>query len=226
MKPPASRVAAALAMAALYGPVLLRAQGQPPAAEPAAQETPAQASGTPAQDATQPGTLFPVWYLQSNRNIDPRVRPNAGLRTPMAYYPIAGGPMFYPAFSPVAPDFLGVQATTPWSVRGSLALVGVDDQRVSSKLQEFRDLRDGVTAGLEAHYRDGRGTFNLIGRQLGRGDQDLTMDGGTAGIFQWSMLYDETPHNYAFGARSLYSGAGTDVLTIAPSIRRDVQNSA
>jgi hypothetical protein len=46
----------------------------------------------------------------------------------------------------------------PWSVRGSLALFGVDDQRVSSKLQEFRDLRDGFTAGLEAHYREGRGT--------------------------------------------------------------------
>jgi hypothetical protein len=118
----------------------------------------------------------------------------------------------------LAPDFLAVQATTPWSVRGSLALFGVDDQRVSSKLQEFRDLRDGVTAGLEAHYREGRGTFNLLGRELGRGDQDLTMDGGTAGIFQWSMLYDETPHAYAFDARSLYSGAGTDTLTTADGI--------
>jgi MtrB/PioB family decaheme-associated outer membrane protein len=225
MRPPTS-YATALVIAALYGSARLLAQGQPPAEPPPAQETQAQASGTPAQDATQAGTLFPVWSLQSNRNIDPRVRPNAGLRTPMAYYPIAGGPMFYPTFSPVAPDFLGVQATTPWSVRGSLALFGMDNQRASSKLQEFRDLRDGVTAGLEAHYREGRGTFNLIGRQLGRGDQDLTMDGGTAGIFQWSMLYDETPHNYAFGARSLYSGAGTDALTIAPSIRRDVQNSA
>jgi hypothetical protein len=214
-------VTAALVMAAIYGSVPLLAQNQRPAAEVA----PAQGSGTPAQDATQAGTLFPVWYLKSSRNIDPRVRPNAGLRTPMAYYPIAGGPLFYPNFSPIAPDFLDVQATTPWSLRGSLALFGVDDQRVSSKLQEFRDLRDGVTAGLEAHYREGRGTFHLIGRELGRGDQDLTMDGGTAGIFQWSMLYDETPHNYAFGARSLYSGSGTDTLTIADGIRRDIQNS-
>src|SRR4030088_2623335 len=181
MRPPASHVAAALLMAALFGSGPLRAQGRPPAVEPApAQETQAHASDTPAQDAAQTGTLFPVWYLKSNRNIDPRVRPNAGLPAPTAYYPIAGGPMFYPTFSPVAPDFLGVQATTPWSLRGSLALFGVDDQRVSSKLQEFRDLRDGVTAGLEAHYGEGRGMFNLIGRQLGRGDQDLTMDGGTA----------------------------------------------
>src|SRR5712671_1888480 len=224
MRPPTS-YATALVIAALYGSARLLARGQPPAEPPPAQETQPQASGTPAQDATQAGTLFPVWSLQSNRNIDPRVRPNAGLRTPMAYYPIAGGPMFYPNFSPVAPDFLGVDATTPWSLRGSLALFGMDNQRASSKLQEFRDLRDGVTAGLEAHYREGRGTFNLVGRELGRGDQDLTMDGGTAGVLQWSVLYDETPHNYAFGARSLYSGAGTDTLTIADGIRRDIQNS-
>src|SRR6266853_2115449 len=103
MRLPASVTTAALVMAALHGSVPLRAQGQP-AAEPApAQETQAQASGTPAQDATQAGTLFPVWYLQSNRNIDPRVRPNAGLRTPMAYSPIANGPVLYPVFSPVAP---------------------------------------------------------------------------------------------------------------------------
>jgi len=223
---PRTPYAIVLVIAVLSGCARLLAQGQYAATAPApAQETQEQASGTPAQDATQAGTLFPVWYLKSNRNIDPRVRPNAGLRTPMAYYPIAGGPMLYRTFSPVAPDFLGVQATTPWSVRGSLALFGVDDQRVSSKLQEFRDLRDGVTAGLEAHYREGRGTFNLIGRQLGRGDQDLTMDGGKAGIFQWAMSYDETPHTYAFGARSLYSGAGTGTLTIADGIQRDLQNS-
>ena len=230
-----ARVKDALAIALLCGSVPLLAQAPVPAAEPAsAQETlrpgsgqaPMDASGTPAQDATQAGTLFPAWRLQSNRNIDPRVRPNAGLRMPMAYYPIANGPLLYPAFSPVAPDFLGVQMPTPWSVRGSLALFGVEDQRASSKLQEFRDLRDGVTAGLEAHYREGRGIFNLVGRELGRGDQDLTMDGGTAGVFQWSMLYDETPHTYAFGARSLYSGAGSNTLTIADSIRRDIQNSA
>ena len=224
MKPPYSHAAAALVIAWLVGSARLLAQGQPAATEPASAEgAQAQASGT--QDPTQASTLFPVWYLKSNRNIDPRVRPNAGLRTPMAYYPIANGPLLYPTFSPVAPDFLGVQATMPWSLRGSLALFGVDDQRASSKLQEFRDLRDGITGGLEAHYREGRGTFNLVGRELGRGDQDLTMDGGTAGIFQWSMLYDETPHNYAFGARSLYGGVGTNTLTIADSIRRDLQNS-
>jgi putative beta-barrel porin MtrB/PioB len=216
---------AALVIAALYGSAPLLAQGDPSPEPAPAQENRQDASSTPAQDATRAGTLFPVWYLKSNRNIDPRVRPNAGLRTPMAYFPIAGGPLLYPNFSPVTPDFLGIQATTPWSLRGSLALFGVDDQRASSKLQEFRDLRDGVTAGLEAHYREGRRTFNLFGRELGRGDQDLTMDGGTGGIFQWSMLYDETPHNYAFGARSLYSGVGTDTLTIADGIRRDLQNS-
>jgi putative beta-barrel porin MtrB/PioB len=219
-------VTAAIMIGLLHGSARLVAQSQFAQTPASTQETQAQAPATPGQDAAQADTLFPVWRLLSNRDIDPRVRPNAGVRVPMAYYPIAGGPLFYPNFSPVAPDFLGVQTTTPWSLRGSVALFGVDDQRASSKLQEFRDLRDGATAGLEAHYREGRRTFNLLGRELGRGDQDLTMEGATAGVFQWSMLYDETPHTYAFGARSLYSGISTNTLTIADGIRRDLQNSA
>ena len=126
----------------------------------------------PAQDAAQPNTLFPQWRLQSVHAIDPRVAPNAGLRLP---------PLF-PAFSPVAPDFLGPGGpSTPWSLRGSMALFGVDDERASSKFQEFRDLRTGVTAGLEARYREGDYLFNVVGRHLGRRDQDLAIDGGKGG---------------------------------------------
>lgn len=190
------------------------------------QSAPAVSTDRAAQDATLPNTQFPAWFLKSTRPIDPRVRPNVGLRVPMAYYPIPGGPLLYPNYSPVAPDFLGGQNTTPWSIRGSIALFGIDDERESAKFEEYRDLQDGTTAGLEARYRDGHTFFNLVGRQLGRGDQDLNMDGGRAGRLQWSAFYDETPHNFAFDTKTLFAGVGTDRLTVADAIQTDLQNSA
>ena len=165
--------------------------------------------------AAQPNTLFPSWRLQATHSIDPRVAPNAGLRL---------RPLF-PTFSPVAPDFLGPSGpSTPWSLRASVALFGVDDARASSKFQEFRDLQDGVTAGLEARYREGDYLFNVVGRQLGRRDQDLAIDGGRGGRYYFTALYDETPHNYAFGVPSLYGGIGTGRLTIADPIQADLQS--
>ena len=168
-----------------------------------------------AQDAAQPNTQFPQWRVQAIHPIDPRVAPNAGLRV----RPLV------PTFSPVAPDFLRPAGpSTPWSLRASMALFGVADERASSKFQEFRDLRDGVTAGLEARYRQGDYLFNVVGRQLGRRDQDLAIDGGRGGGYYFNVLYDETPHNYAFGVPSLYGGIGTGRLTIADPIQADLQS--
>ena len=105
-----------------------------------------------------------------------------------------------------------------------MALFGVDDERASAKFQEFRDLQDGVTAGLEARYREGDHFLNVVGRQLGRSDQDLAIDGGRGGQYYFKLRYDETPHNYAFGVPSLHAGIGTGRLTIADPIQADLQS--
>jgi MtrB/PioB family decaheme-associated outer membrane protein len=83
-----------------------------------------------------------------------------------------------------------------------------------------------VTAGVEGHYREGNTVFNLIGRQLGRKDQDLSLDGGVAGLYQLGINYSETPHNYAFDARSLWAGVGTDTLTLPDGMQADLQSTA
>jgi len=177
------------------------------------------------EDVTATGTLYPPWSLRSTRQIDPRVRPNLGKRVLTSYHPIKGGPLLYPTFSPLTPDYLEEQTARPWSLRASTAFFAVSDERASSKLQEYRDLSDGFTAGLEAKYRRGNTAFNLVGRQLGRDDQDLRLDVGSAGKVQLSALYDEIPHRFAFGATSLYGGIGSSHLTIPDSIQADLQNS-
>ena len=188
----------------------------PPGAPPSEARLSDPLAGALAEaGAAQPNPLFPQWRLHGTHAIDPRVAPNAGLRV---------RPLF-PSFSPVTPDYLGAAGpSTPWSLRVSVALFGVNDERVSSKFQEFRDLRDGVTAGLEAGYREGDSLFKVVGRHLGRRDQDLAIDGGRGGQYYFNVLYDETPHTYAFGVPSLYGGIGTGRLTIADPIQADLQS--
>ena len=45
-----------------------------------------------------------------------------------------------------------------------------------------------------------------------------------ADSYYFTALYDETPHNYAFGVPSLYGGIGTGRLTIADPIQADLQS--
>jgi MtrB/PioB family decaheme-associated outer membrane protein len=188
----------------------------------AADPQPAQ---TLAQDATLPNTFFPAWSLRATRRIDPRIGPNAGLRIARSYYPIAGGPLLYPNFSPEEPDFHGGDPTNNWAVRQSLGFFGVGDEHVSSKFQEFRDVRSGLTAGLEGHFRSGNTVLNVVARQIGRGDQDFALDGGLAGTYQYALSYSELPHNYAYDAKSLWSGIGTGSLTLPDAMQADVQSS-
>lgn len=221
-KPRAFRIASALAFT-LACSVVMGQEPAPPVSEPT--ETPATETEL-AQDATQKDTLFPAWSLVSTGRIDPRIRSNAGLRQPLSYYPIKGGPLLYRNFSPVLPDYSGKEPSSPWSVRMSTMILGMDDEHVSAKFQEYRDVRNGMTAGLEGHYRSGDTFLHVLGRQIGRKDQDMALDGGVAGWTQWSLLYSETPHNFAFDAKSLWAGIGTDNLTLADGMQTDLQNTA
>jgi hypothetical protein len=171
----------------------------------------------PAEDANQPNSQFPPWALYSNRNVDPRVKYNGGIRLPQ----------IFPNFSPIVPDYdRTLLDTKNWSLKVSLAQFFVNPDPKSAKFEEFRDVRDGVVTGVEAHYRDRNYFLNAVGRNLGRNDEDLNIDGGIAGKYIFSFYDDETPHNYMFGAKSLYTGIGTGNLVIADSIRADIQNNS
>jgi MtrB/PioB family decaheme-associated outer membrane protein len=197
---------------------------------PAAQEQTAQAQSTQepaagdvekpdeaiakAADAVPPTTLSPPTWLASNRNIDLRLRPNAGIRP-----------------WPRSSDFLslardpGDGTAMPWSIKTSLSTLLVSSEWESAKFQEYRDVQDGTTAGVEFHLRDGDLRLDLVGRNLGLGDQDLVVDGGKAGKYLLAFAFSETPHHYNFDARSLYAGIGTTQLTISDQIQTDLQSS-
>lgn len=154
--------------------------------------------------------------LFSSRRIEYRLRPLGALRVPA----------LAPVFSPVAPHFMGEDpAGTRFALRASLSLFSVDGERQSAKFQEFRELDDGAVLGIDGQYRSPDAFFHVVGRHLFQDDGDLWLRGGHTGKYRAEIFYNQILHNFAFDARSLYSGVGTGELTIADSIQQNLQSS-
>lgn len=94
----------------------------------------------------------------------------------------------------------------------TLVLRGVSGENESAKSQEYGDLQDGVTASAGLRYGKGAYYLEIDGRNFGLDDQSLRLRGGRYGSFTYSAFYDETPHNYSFGARTFFTGIGTAEL--------------
>lgn len=94
----------------------------------------------------------------------------------------------------------------------TLRLQAFDDERESAKSQEYRDLQDGVAAAVELRYVKGAYYLAIEGQNFGLDDQSLELRGGAYGSFKYRFFYDETPHNYSFGARTYFTGVGSDTL--------------
>ncbi|MHB8836943.1 MAG: MtrB/PioB family outer membrane beta-barrel protein [Candidatus Methylomirabilia bacterium] len=116
----------------------------------------------------------------------------------------------------------------------TLRLQGVSHERESAKSQEYRDLQDGVAASADLRFARGAYYLEIDGRDFGLDDQSLQVRGGAYGSFKYTIFYNETPHNYSFGARTFFTGIGTDELdypaaprqknndtTLTPAISRD-----
>lgn len=101
----------------------------------------------------------------------------------------------------------------------TLRLLAVGDEHESAKAQEYRDLQDGVAASAKLRFASGAYHLEIDGRNFGLDDQSFRLRGGAYGSFKYSFFYDETPHNYSFGARTFYTGVGTDELNYASASR-------
>lgn len=101
----------------------------------------------------------------------------------------------------------------------TLRLQGIDGEHESGKAQEYRDLRDGVAASTDLRYVKGAYHLEIDGRDFGLSDQSFRLRGGAYGSFKYSLFFDETPHNYSFGAKTFFTGIGTDQLDYAAALR-------
>lgn len=94
---------------------------------------------------------------------------------------------------------------------------GVDvNSKDSAKFQEFRDIDDDVLATLQLDLQKSSYFLKMDAVSPGSDDESMDINGGDYGKFEYTLYYDEMPHNYSFNAISFYRGIGTDRL-VAPS---------
>ncbi len=156
--------------------------------------------------------------LYTRRDVGLRLRPNAGIRVPR----------LEPLFSPRTADYLGADRDQGplYSITAQVALLSADDERDSFKGQEFRDYEEDFTAGLDLLVRSERDQLRLTGRHLNLNDRDVDLEWRRFGVLKTRLHYNRIPHNFAFGARSLYSGVGTGRLTIDDAARQSLEGSS
>jgi len=91
----------------------------------------------------------------------------------------------------------------------------------SSKLNEYRDLKNGVFlrnlhAGLDL---GGNSFLSVQSRNSILNDQSWLATGGRYGKYKVQFLYEETPHTFTNTARMFFTTTGNGVYQLAPGIR-------
>lgn len=96
-------------------------------------------------------------------------------------------------------NFSGAVSLTPTAVH----LTGE-----KAKFNEYRDLRDGVYAGVGLKYDSDKYYLDFGASDIGYRTQKYNLDGGWWGNVKFHLGYQEIPHNFTFGAKSFYTGIG------------------
>ena len=124
-----------------------------------------------------------------------------------------------PALAQVAPvgDAPPVAQIGGWDTQGSISLGGIgvskSDTKDASKLEEFRDLSDGVLSTFDLRARSGKQWFDAFGENIGRDDMYLSARGGVYDVFKARIYTDWLKHSFVFEARTPFAGAGTNTQT-------------
>ncbi len=116
------------------------------------------------------------------------------------------------------------QTTTPPS-SGSVDIGG----RVTStsgdeaRYERYRDLRSGVNANVIFNKETENWAFDVKGTNIGYRDQRFTV-GFNSKRVKFSFLFDQTPLNYSYDARTPYNCVSGN-CTLDPALRAQIQTS-
>ncbi|MGW8300565.1 MAG: MtrB/PioB family decaheme-associated outer membrane protein [Desulfobacterales bacterium] len=97
-----------------------------------------------------------------------------------------------------------------------------DDE--SSKFTEYSDLNP-VTGEWDLKYeKENEYRIETDAQNIGQDDQYYSLGVNQYGKFKAGVSYNEIPHRYTFGVKTLYSGVGSGNLTLPDSLQSDLQN--
>jgi MtrB/PioB family decaheme-associated outer membrane protein len=116
-----------------------------------------------------------------------------------------------------------------WSGSAGLGLRLVNDKaKDTSKLNEYRDLDDGVFGIFDLRFRSDSYYLNAFGENIGQRDWYVDFWGGKYNDFKYQIYGNNLRHNFGSGAGALspYNGIGTSTLTaVFPSLNTGTWNS-
>lgn len=106
------------------------------------------------------------------------------------------------------------------TIEGEINISGlvVEERGSEAKFNGYRDLTDGIYGGAWASYDAEEYFFKGLAADIGSDTQRYEVEGGRFGNFKASLGYQEIPQNVTYGAKSFYSGVGTNNLTFTPPI--------
>ena len=112
---------------------------------------------------------------------------------------------------------------------GEISVIGRlrnDDAKSDSFFLQYRDF-NAITGEFDVKYEEeNRYFFQTDGKNLGQDDVNVNLRGGWYGKWKGSITYDETPHRFAFDSKTLYSGVGSDTLSLDNNLQSTLQGLA
>ena len=88
-----------------------------------------------------------------------------------------------------------------------------NDTRDASKIEEYRDLDNGVLSNIFVRGRNDRTWIDGYGENFGRDDMYLIAARRKLRPLQVQDLHEWLPHNFLFDGRTPFTGAGSGQLT-------------
>ena len=104
-----------------------------------------------------------------------------------------------------------------------LILRGRNDDAKDSLFTQYRDPQS-VSGEFWVRYEEkDRFVFKADGNNLGQDDVNVSFSGNWYGKIKGGITYDEIPHRFAFDARTLYFGVGSDDLVLDDGLQSDLE---
>ena len=101
----------------------------------------------------------------------------------------------------------------PFRLSGTVGIGGTTtdngDAPDAAKLNEYRDLSNGLLTNIDVKGRSSRYWLDLFGENLGRDDQYIAARGGAYDAFKYRLYSDSLRHNLMFNGITPYAGAGS-----------------
>jgi MtrB/PioB family decaheme-associated outer membrane protein len=117
----------------------------------------------------------------------------------------------------------------PSKLKGEMEVTGIvgEGQEDSSKFDEYSDRSDGAQANIKLRYDDQEkgDHLNLDFTNIGRDDQNSSLNAGNYGKYEVDLEYDETPHRFSLDSQTLYSGTGSGTLELPDAMQSQLQQA-